>query len=541
MKKLLALILGAVSFLLLFSCSNPGDGNGVKETVKPELKSFVLKTAGGEFPGVIDQKALTVIISGLADPSLITSVEWTATDGAVPYPDPKSLIGKWGREERIVFKASDKQTVYTVILADYIPGDKVDARISPAETYGRVARYFFFDIKGRNKGISDPEHIDLLFNKDGMNGIRIPIYGDSAHGGHDSEGVIDGSVYTNVVNSVKAVREAFSGEKFYVFASKKLESKSSFPDWVKDGNGVIVDKYCSMLMDYFRFMKSQGIEIDYLGVDNESGNEGNITPEKFRDIVDKLEADLAKEGFAIPQMVGPERYSPKISNSDGWVKELVESGWGDRLDVYGTHYYPKHHTEEFRSALQSEHGYANQGTTRAFFATEPHWDNDEAAKNDMLNHAEKAMCTLWDCSDLGMDGFMWWAYQNTGSLRDVLMRTLSLAMYNAQPVKITDHDGEDTIKLGKLQTRAFIREGQIDIFVINMTSRIMASSGTEYKDYIFKIDGFTPSAGNISCTRWDDGTEASGSKVSPKIMEDDRFAFDIPVRSILHIKVNTDF
>ena len=159
----------------------------------------------------------------------------------------------------------------------------------------------------------------------------------------------------------------------------------------------------------------------------------------------------------------------------------------------------------------------------------------------MLNHAEKAMCTLWDCSDLGMDGFMWWAYQNTGSLRDVLMRTLSLAMYNAQPVKITDHDGEDTIKLGKLQTRAFIREGQIDIFVINMTSRIMASSGTEYKDYIFKIDGFTPSTGNISCTRWDDGTEAAGSKVSPKIMEDDRFAFDIPVRSILHIKVNTDF
>lgn len=61
-----------------------------------------------------------------------------------------------------------------------------------------------------------------------------------------------------------------------------MNAKESFPDWVKDSNGVIPEQYAIMLADFLSYMKEKNIIIDVLGIDNEENfNEGKITPKNI--------------------------------------------------------------------------------------------------------------------------------------------------------------------------------------------------------------------------------------------------------------------
>ncbi len=52
---------------------------------------------------------------------------------------------------------------------------------------------------------------------------------------------------------------------------------------------MIPEQYAIMLADFISYMKEKGIIIDVLGIDNEENfNEGNITPKKHIQIIDKL-------------------------------------------------------------------------------------------------------------------------------------------------------------------------------------------------------------------------------------------------------------
>ena len=96
------------------------------------------------------------------------------------------------------------------------------------------------------------------------------------------------------------------------FASKRLEGKESWPDWTKDANGVIVEKYSSLLADFLSFMHTNGFKMDLLGIDNEGEyNDGNITPQKHKAIVAAVKAFCATNGIHMPKIIGPETYGPK--------------------------------------------------------------------------------------------------------------------------------------------------------------------------------------------------------------------------------------
>lgn len=495
--------------------------------------SFELETVSGVVPGVIDEVSSTVTFPGIADPLSITGAEYDCGEGVSVYPDPAGLAGKWTETQQFVLRRGDRQRVFSAILPDCEQAvESPDAVIYPSGVSGRVTRYFFFDLKGGPNSLAEEQKAALLFGTDGMNGVRIPIYGDAKNGGHTASGVIGEGVYDKVLASVANARKYSKGD-LLVFASKKLDGKDSFPDWVMEsGKGIKPEKYAEMLMDYLRYMKSQGVEVDVLGIDNETNfNEGNITPEKFAAVVDIVREKTAAEGLKVPLMIGPERYNPELEFEQSWIKTLFDDGLGDRMDIYGTHYYPKHHKPNYFKALESEFGCAQTGTQREFWATEPHWDNDDEAKADMLYHAEQALCAMFDQTDLGLDGFMWWAYPADGTLRGQLMRAYSLALYGSRPVRMTDHDGEDTMTRGLLQTRAYVRGDEINVFIINMCAAGDKSGAKAYDDYLFEVSGAEIS-GNINVRQWSDETPDSGSSSTIKPEQPDRFRMDIPSRTI---------
>ena len=524
-------VLGAGAFFISLFCScTRADATGGDSLT---FYSFDLNTSSGIVTGIIDDGASTVTFPGISDPSTITGAVYDCGEGVSVYPDPASLVGKWAEKQQFVLRRGDSQRVFSAILSDYEEQVEIpDAVIYPSELSGRVTKYFFFDLKGGANALADEQKAALLFGTDGMNGVRIPIYGDAKNGGHTASGVVGEGVYDKVLASVANARKHAKGD-LLVFASKKLDGKDSFPDWVMEsGKGIKPEKYAEMLMDYLRYMKSQGVEVDVLGIDNETNfNEGNITPEKFAAVVDIVREKTAAEGLKVPLMIGPERYSPERDFSKSWINTLFTSGYGDRMDIYGTHYYPKHHTPNYFNALKKEFECAQTGRSMEFWATEPHWDNDDAAKADMLYHAEQALCAMFDQTDLGLDGFMWWAYPADATLRGQLMRAYSLALFGSQPVRMTDHDGEDTMTRGLLQTRAYVRGDEINVFIINMCAAGDKSGAKAYDDYLFEVSGAEIS-GNINVLQWSDETPDSGSSSTIKPEQPDRFRLDIPSRTI---------
>lgn len=401
-----------------------------------------------------------------------------------------------------------------------------DAVIYPTNYIGKKIEFFFFDVKGNASGVNSSAKATDYYITDDMNGIRISIYGDDAHPAHPSAGTVLSSEYTAMINSIKNARAARSGKDFYVFASKKLDGQNSFPAWTKDANGVIVTEYVKLLIDYFQFMKNNDITIDYLAIQNEEMyNEGNITPAKHKAIVDSVRAFTARMKMKMPLIIGYEDYGP---NKNNWMKNLFNNNWIDYMDVYGTHYYP--HLRPI-SGLNEDLKYAN-AAQKPFWSTEPHWDNKSDV--DDWQEAEEGMCALWDQVEVGMTGFMWWAYARSGSLRGNLMRAASVPLKDAQMIDMNDVDGRGTMTNGKLQTRAFRENNLITVYVVNN------HVSNVYTNYGFGISEGSI-VGNVSATQW---TKASGSidgatsTLSPESAS--KFRMTIPAQSISIFSFNID-
>lgn len=393
---------------------------------------------------------------------------------------------------------------------------EVSSFIYPSQQ-GQKIEFFFYDLKQRPEDGKDMERAQAIFVEDDMNGVRIPIFGDEKRPAHPSPGQIDDTYYEDLILSIKNAQNLRAGRDFYVFASKKLNSTSSFPAWVKDSTGIIPEQYALLLADYLLYMQEAGIKIDYLGIDNEFiYNEGNITPQKYVQTIDALKILLDGHNIPLPQLVGYEDYGPDKRN---WVQELMANGWGDRMDIYGTHYYPQWRPKsKLANDLKAIAG-------RPFWSTEPHWDNKSG--QDQLLTAEAAMVTLWDQTDAGMNGFMWWAYE-LNTLRGQMMRAASVPLKDASPIEITDIDGKDLSELGNLQTRAFIEDKTISVYVVNMSNQ-------SYLNYGFQLNSGKIN-GLIQTRQWRTNSPNEGSSGNTKAAADQiRFQFNFPTKSVTYL------
>ncbi|WP_299552325.1 hypothetical protein [Seonamhaeicola sp.] len=375
---------------------------------------------------------------------------------------------------------------------------------------------FYYDVKQGNRVITSLDRANEIYNIDDANGMRIPIFGNIGSPAHPSEGVVVESEYAAILTSIDFAKQVRGNRPFSLFASKKLENQNSFPAWVKDANGIIPAKYAILIADFIEFMNSKGHDIEYLGIDNEFVfNEGKISPQKYIDTIDELKLLAVARGFEMPVLVGYEDFGPDKRN---WVQNLLNLGGGDKMEIYGTHYYP-----EFRPYQRLLNDLSLIGDT-PFWSTEPHWDSKNNV--DDLNEAEAALVTLWQQTDNNMSGFMWWNYEINNGIRSKLMRMASVPLLGARPIDISDIDGKEIIDLGKLSTRAFMEDNTITVYAVNFSGDIL-------QNYGFQLEGASIKDG-IEAIQWTDISGADGESSSLSALGDsnDIFGLTLPNRSI---------
>lgn len=564
-------ILNLAIFFFFISCFDNDDI--VKSD--PKLESFSVQAYGGEVQCTINNEEATIAIPNVKKGSDITDVNYTLSENSTIYPTPESVISSWDKEEVFVVTSPEGKTKkYIAVLIDYddstLPEEDVDARIYTTSLYGRITKNFFYDIKD-GSSVTEEKAVKF-YQQEGMNGIRIPIYGNYKDKetkqiilGHIGPGEVVEADYEKVVSSVK--RAKLYNPNLMVFASKKLNGDASFASWLKDGDVLNSERYAGMIIDFLKFMKQNEIEIDVLGIDNEYDfNEGNITAAKYIEIVELLQNKITAEGLKMPRFIGPERYNPQGFKSGNWLYNLFEKDLDlSTIDIYGTHYYPKHHFYSMNQKLKTEFD-AISKKGMEFWATEPHWDNEELAKADLLGHARMAICALWDQTDLGMDAFMWWGYPlDDTDVRGSLMHDISIAIYGSQPIRMIDHDGEellgnkdytgkwtdgrqkpnnDPVFDERLHTRAFIRNGnEVNVYIINVRYNVdvVAGKGIFYEDYAIKIENGVID-GDVEYKQWTDNSSPSGDSGKFSPASDSIISLDIPLRSItrLTFKIKTN-
>ncbi|MCX7012346.1 MAG: hypothetical protein NTW86_07255 [Candidatus Sumerlaeota bacterium] len=369
-----------------------------------------------------------------------------------------------------------------------------------------------YDIKQPGKAETlTPEFAQSLFVDDKMTCLRVPIWGDVKHPAHPADGEVVESGYQAVLNAMANARNARKDVVF--FASKRLEAKQSFPDWVKDANGVVPGPYAHLLADYLKFMKDHGFAIDILGIDNEMEyNEGKITPEKHKAIIDELKSLAASRGFAMPKIIGPDGYGPKAD----WLTTLTESGWGDRLDMAGTHYYPK-----WRKPGKLE-PWVKAAGDRPKWHTELHWDK-VVAPNDILDTAEKAFAAFFDCTDSGLSGYVWWSYVRTG-VKGELEQALTQSTAKTRPIDVDDVDGRE-IKYGTLITRAYREGDRIVVWAINNNAK------KAYDSYGFRLANGAID-GDVAYRQWTNSESTAGQATKSG---DNGFQLTLPAKTFTQI------
>jgi O-glycosyl hydrolase len=367
-----------------------------------------------------------------------------------------------------------------------------------------------YDIKQDGKaGALSPEFARTLFVEDRMTCLRLPIYGDIRHPAHPADGQVIASHYAPMLQAMTNARAARAN--VILFASKKLEERGSFPDWVVDAKGVVPARYARMLADYLGFVQAHGFAIDILGIDNEMEyNHGAITPAKQREIVDDLRSLARQRGFTMPKhLIGPDTFNP----NPGWLSTLVQSGWGDRLDMVGTHYYPGPHRPQ-----QQLQRLAQAAGSRPLWHTELHWQGKAA---DGFEAARESLAAFFDCTGQGFSGFAWWDYRRTG-VKGGIEKALTQSTANSRPIRLVN----GVTGPGQFIMRAFRNEAGITVWAINMAVPNADS-------FRFELAGGAI-AGNVGYEQWTATGSTTGAATR---LAQNAFTLKLPIKTITKMVV----
>jgi len=540
MKKIFLLVLS--TFLFLFCESTNKSIDTENEVVMQFTKFNVFLTSGEKSIGVIDDNLSQILLYGIKDPSEIKSVEYECTDGLTSItPKPNAVIGKWKKSEKFILHYGSSYRSYTVKLPDYKIIYETQATISPSDTFGCVTKYHLLDLNGDPDKVSNENAAYLAFGEQGLNGIRFPLYCGDYYGGHPKEGVVVDSVYKRPLKSLENAKKYYHGsEPFMIFLGIKCmtsDKNKYYPDWVStEDDYIIPDKYAQMIVDFISFMKRKGHEINAIAIDKENVRMGIAD---FQVAVDSIKSMTKRLGYIVPKIVAPELMDPQGDKPSGWMNTLYKKGYQNRYDIFGNHYYQRDHTPAGFAKLKYEYDLAQSDKTRPFWATEPHWNGDPN-----VYVAETAIGAMFDQTDLGMEAFMWWGYPITGTsnFKSPIMRSYSKAILNSIPIRMIDHDGEETFTKGKLHSRAYLRGNEVNVFLINVVNPKYDLKAISYKDYAIEIlDGMSID-GSIMVKQWREGTDNDtsfeGEVTNIEPVEENKFLLDMPSGSFTQLTFN---
>ncbi|MEJ6951443.1 glycoside hydrolase family protein [Natronospora cellulosivora (SeqCode)] len=404
-----------------------------------------------------------------------------------------------------------------------------DVKIYP-NTEKQVISYWGYDIKMLNvvSGLS-ASYAEELFLEDGFNVLRVPILAIPAHilgPGKIMESrkyeQDYNSTYDEINAAIKRVLAVRNDVK--IFASLKLWGQETFPEWVKDNNNnVIPAKYAILLMDYLEFMDENNIPIHVLGIDNERRfNEGNITPYRFKEIVDELNKLAKDRGIELPKILGPADYHPRAN----WLSDFMENAWGDRLDIVATHYYPNWRDRDLDRFMNFTKIARDNNKPLWHAEVHGHWGQHNPPGRNFIDLAEGSLITIFDSIDQGFSGFVWWAYMRDESIRGQISRKIVQSTINSRPLEIEGFT-DNPLVFGEFNTRAFRQDNDILIWVLN-------NRESQQEKYIFELANYLI-AGPVTYIQWDTSYQTTKGKIDGSY---NIFEVLIPERTITMIRIH---
>lgn len=348
----------------------------------------------------------------------------------------------------------------SVILSSLCCGARTAGAIdiNPENQVGPTVQRWGWDIKGSQDQTSTPSKAQLLYGDVPANMIRIPIWVN----GHFSDGSVDTSLYSNEITSIlnaKAVNPDVE-----VFASVKLQGGDSFvgpasePGWVTQGTaqwpagtGSIFGNpaprpnpefYSQLVADFFDYMGSQGIEIDYLGINNET--DGALGVPRYIDTVDRLDAELVNRGYDLAdfQYIAPDTFAP--NGAINVLNTISGEGRLDTVDIVGSHQYPAFsgHTSDKWQTMASISG------GKDMWHTEVHMNSSGSGNggtaNTNITRMRRGMGVMFSANLSGVDSFVWWAGgSNTGKISQTLRREIIKSTLDGHPVESPSFNEQD--------------------------------------------------------------------------------------------------
>ena len=315
--------------------------------------------------------------------------------------------------------------------------------ISPEVQVGPIIQRWGWDIKGNAARFAGSQNTNHAYGDVNANLLRIPIFAPL----HSANGDIDVSGrYSNMLTSIRQVQSV--NPDVQIFASLKLDGADTFPSWVTQptaswqfGIGAIFsnlvakpnpEHYSALVAKYVDWLRSEGIKIDYLGLNNET--EGALTWDRYIGTVDLLQGELDSLGvpasFRNFQLIGPDSFG--IPTAENFVADLASAGRLDTIDIAGSHFYP-----QYSSGHETDWEDLAVISGKSLWHTEVHMP---LGNQEYLGNTEQGirdtLSVLFASNRRGVDSFVWWGYNtNEDSLASLVRGNVMNSTLNSHAVQ----------------------------------------------------------------------------------------------------------
>ncbi|QDU87107.1 hypothetical protein Pla175_04620 [Pirellulimonas nuda] len=334
-------------------------------------------------------------------------------------------------------------------------GDCLAVTINPYQAVGPVVDRWAWDLKGAVGRTNTPAEAHALYGAVNANMVRIPIFAEA----HFADGTVDQSKYNTLIDSINQIK--LVNPNVQVFASLKLLGGDTFigpasdPDWITQagfgfsqqngsifGNTVIrpnPEHYAELVADYFDYMRTQGVEIDFVGLNNETQNA--LTSDRYISAYDRLNTKLDARGFDTDALkfIGSDSYGPNENIS--FLNALSSAGRLDTIDIVGSHQYStvSGHTSDNWNTMSNISGGKEMWHTEVHM--NPANSNNGSPPEDNITRMRKGMAVLFSANIEGVSSFTWWGDgQNQSNIDTTLKRELINSMIGGLPVETLSPD-----------------------------------------------------------------------------------------------------
>ena len=359
--------------------------------------------------------------------------------------------------------------------------NRIDAlEISPLSQVGPKVERWGWDIKAWAERLDTLTEADFLYGQNQANLLRVPVFATA----HEQDGTINTADYSTEIAAMRNVQRINS--EVEIFASLKLQGANTYPDWLGDGtsawpqsNGTIFgqvverpnpEHYANLLADYVEYLQQFRIEIDYLGINNET--DGALGVNRYIATIDLLEAELINRGVPTEyrsfQYVGPDSFG--LNTTENIVQNIANQGRLDTVDIVGSHFYPQHISgdEETWEDISS----ITSGVP--MWHTEVHMPVGNAQyAGDQQQAFRDTLSVLFASNKRGVDSFVWWdTGHEANKMNDTIKRGIVDTTLDAIPVLTTPTFTAKDDPGGEILYQAYVKGDVITLWIANPGTEI---------------------------------------------------------------------